>query len=299
MNETESSTILLIPWISLAITAIINISGLTINIFLLSLFIKSPYLHTLENSFVINLFVSDIYLGFYTLGHAVFLAIPFEDKEFQKQLCLGISMVNTFVYGIQFNALFWLTLDRFVKVVYPFTYERIFSKRNLIIILTIPYIIYSLQTLATWKVFQWDTGHFCIFFHTNATKVLISVYVAIFCGMVPILGMNLKILMVARRQHREIMTQARPVASQETRATNSTNIGKVLGILTLFTFVTYIPSWFITGLIIAGVQIRDLVFDGLAFSSLLLWNANALVDGLAFLFGRKDIKETAWKFLKS
>ena len=299
MNETESSTVLLIPWISLAITAIINISGLTINIFLLSLFIKSPNLRTLENSFVINLIVCDIYLGFHTLGYAVFLVIPFEDKVFQKQLCLGISMVNTFVYSVQFNALSWLTLDRFMKVVYPFTYERIFSKRNIIIMITIPYTIYSLQTLATWKAFQWDTGHFCSLFHTSATKDLISYYIATFCGMVPILGMNLKILMVARRQHREIMAQARPVASQETRATNSTNIGKVLGILTLFTFVTYIPSWFITGLIIAGVQIRDLVFDGLAFSTLLLWNSNALVDGLALLFGRKDIKETAWKFLKA
>ena len=109
MNETESSTILLIPWISLAITAIINISGLTINIFLLSLFIKSPNLRTLENSFVINLIACDIYLGFHSLGYAVFLAIPFEDKEFQKQLCLGISMVNTFAYSVQFNALFWLT----------------------------------------------------------------------------------------------------------------------------------------------------------------------------------------------
>ena len=186
-----------------------------------------------------------------------------------------------------------------MKVVYPFTYERIFSKRNIIIVLTISYTIYSLQTLATWKVFQWDTGHFCNLYHTSATKDLISYYITMFCGMVPILGMNLKIVMVARRQCREIMAQARPVASQETQATNSRNIGKVLGILTLFTFVTYIPSWFIIGLIIAGVQIRDLVFDGLAFSSLLLWNANALVDGLAFLFCRKDIKETAWKFLKA
>ena len=105
--------------------------------------------------------------------------------------------------------------------------------------------------------------------------------------------------MVARRQHRAIISQARPTTSEETQSSSIRNIGKILGILTLFTFITYIPSWGYTALLIAGVEISKPVSDSLAFASVILWNCNPLVDSFTFLLCRKDIKVCAFRLLKS
>ena len=114
-----------------------------------------------------------------------------------------------------------------------------------------------------------------------------------------IFGFNLKILMVAKCQRNEIMVQARPAASGETKATNTRHIVKILGILTLFTFVTYIPTWVSMVLFILDAPIKTSLSDGLAFVSMLLWVLNPLADALAFLLCKKDIKSCALKLIKS
>ena len=89
-----------------------------------------------------------------------------------------------------------------------------------------------------------------------------------------------------------------PSAPQAEQRENSRSVGKILGILTLFTFVTYIPAWLLSAFIIADVNIGESVFDTLAFAALLLWNSGPLVDALAFLLCRKDVKNSALKICK-
>ena len=113
-----------------------------------------------------------------------------------------------------------------------------------------------------------------------------------------ICGLNMKILIVARRQHRKVKAQARHGASEETTATKARNIGKILGIVTLFTFVTYIPSWVYIALLILDIPIESSLSDGLAFVSMVLWASNPLVDTLTLLLCRKDIKSCARKLLR-
>ena len=97
---------------------------------------------------------------------------------------------------------------------------------------------------------------------------MIVSFLFLFSVIMAIFGFNLKIL-----QHREIRAQARLAVSDETKATNIRNIGKVLGILTLFTFVTCIPYWVNTALLILDVSlpIKTSLSDGLLFASMVLW----------------------------
>ena len=297
MNETVAYSSGLAPLISLVVVLVITLSGLALNIFLLAVLIRSPSLHTLENSFVAHLAGSDFFLGIIAIGHSIFLNFSFEDKNYEKQLCLGLHALRIYISSVQIFNFWWLTFYRFLKVCYPFTHDRFCTKRNVILSIILTHSVSIMATVMGRVNSDWNVEHYCIMFYigTADNKIVFSLIVV--CILMTIFGLNLKILMVARRQRREIMVQARSTTSEETQSTNTRNIGKVLGILTLFTFVTYIPSWSYTTLLIAGVEISKPVSDSLAFASTILWNCNPLVDSFTFLLCRRDIKTCAFRLL--
>ena len=299
MNVSAALHMDLAPLISLVATSVITVFGVPLNIFLLVIFIKSATLHTLESSFVANLIVADIFLGVHALVGSIIRSLSFEDKNYEKLLCLGIHIVNVYISSAQLYALCFLTFDRFMKVVYPFRHSRLCTKRNIILVITISHASSVLTAASTGWNFHWDGVHYCIMYYLTTDDILIVYVIFIFCILMAIFGLNLKILLVARRQHKEIMVQSRPTASEEAKATNTRNIGKILGILTLFTFVTYIPTWAYITLLVLDVPIKTSLSDGLAFTSMILWKLNPLVDTLAFLLCRKDIKSCALKLLKA
>ena len=298
MNETEVFRAQLAPLISLVATSVITIVGLPLNIFLLIVFIKSATLHTLENSFLANLIIADLFLGISDLIHAIVYNLSFEDKTYERYLCLGNHVVNVCISSLQLYALCLLSFDRFMKVIYPFSHNRFCTKRNIIFAFITTYVLSVWVGVSSGLDFQWDGEHYCTIYYVNTNVMLITSFLFLFCVIMAIFGFNMKILMVARRQNREIMAQARHGASEEITATNARNIGKVLGIVTLFTFVTYIPSWVYTALLILDIPVENSLSNGLAFVSMVLWTSNPLVDTLTFLLCRKDIKSCAWKLLR-
>ena len=295
MNDTKSSDDL-VPLISLIVATVICIPGLVSNIFLLVVFIKSKKLHNLDNSFLINLAVFDLQFGLGSYGYIVFSNVSFEDKDYENQLCMIMYIVTGFLFTAQLTALVWFTVDRFVKIVHPFTYNRICSRRNVIIILTLSHVLLPIQVVTSIDAYQWDGEHYCLYYYITPSETLMSFCTVMFCVLLFLLGLNLRILMVARRQSRQIQAQPQ---FENAQAANTKSIGKVIAILTLFTFLGYIPSLFYAGLFAAGVEITDAVADGLAFGSLILWTSSCLMDALTFLLCRKDVKECALQFLNA
>ena len=298
MNETGGFHVSLAPLISLISTSVITLLGLPLNIFLLIVFVKSATLHNLENSFVANLIIADLFLGISALGNAVFQNIPFADKQIKRMLCQGIHSVNMYINAVQLYAFCLLTFDRFLKVVYPFTHNRLSTKRNIILVIVMTYTFALLIGISSGLNFEWDEEHYCLMFYLTSADIMLVSGLFLFCIILAIFGLNMKILMVARRQRMVIMAQARHGASEETTTTNARNIGKILGIVTLFTFVTYIPSWVYIALLILNIPIENSLSDGLAFVSMVLWVLNPLVDTLTFLLCRKDIKSCVQKLLR-
>ena len=130
MNETASSPSNLAPLISLVVVLIITISGSALSMVLLVVIIRSTSLHTLDTSFVAHLAVVDFFLGIDATGHAIFLNFSFEDKNYERRLCLGLHTVAMYIFSAQITALWWLTFDRFLKVCYPFTHDRFCTKNK-------------------------------------------------------------------------------------------------------------------------------------------------------------------------
>ena len=130
LNNSKSSLVDLAPLISLVAVLGINIPSLVLDIFLLVVFIVSTSLQTLDNSFVINLVVSDLLFGFSCLGYSILLNLLPEDKDYANQVCMVIYIVSGYLITAQIVALVWLTLDRFMKIVYPFTYNKICNKKK-------------------------------------------------------------------------------------------------------------------------------------------------------------------------
>ena len=295
MNDTKSSDDLASLILLIAVT-VINIPGLVLDIFLLVVFIKSKRLQTLDNSFLINLAVCDFLFGLSCFGYVVFLNVSFKDKEYENQLCMIMHIATGYLSVAQLTALVLFTVDRFVKIVHPFTYNRICSRRNVILLLTLSHVLLPVLVVTSIHAYQWDGEHYCLYFYLSQIENLMYFCIIMFCVLLFRLGLNLKILMVARRQSRQI--QAQPQL-ENAQAANTKSIGKVIVILTLFTFVAYIPSWFYAGLFAAGVEITDAVADSLAFGTVTLWSSSYLVDVLAFLLCRKDVKECTLQFLKA
>ena len=240
MNDTKPSDDLA-PLISVIAVTVINIPGLLLDIFLLVVFAKSKRLQTLDNSFLINLAVFDLLFGLSCFGYVVFLNVSFKDKEYENQLCMIMHIATGYLSVAQLTALVLFTVDRFVKIVHPFTYNRICSKRNVILILTLPHVLIPVQVVTSIHAYQWDGEHYCLYFYLSPRENLMYFCIIMFCVLLFLLGLNLKILMVARRQSRQIQAQPQPQL-ENAQAANTKSIGKVIAILTLFTFVAYIPS---------------------------------------------------------
>ena len=272
LNNSKSSSVDLAPLISLVAVLEINLSSLVLDIFLLVVFIVSASLQTLDNSFVINLVVSDLLFGFGCLGYSILLNLFPEDKDYATQACMVTYIVTGYLITAQIAALVWLTLDRFMKIVYPFTYNRICNKRNVVLILTLQHILLPpAQVIATMRIYQWDGEHYCVYYYISSTESLMCLCALMLCLLLCLLCLNVKILLVARHQQRAITAQA--VSSETMQAPDTKSIGKVLAILTLFSFVLYIPCLLYGGLLVAGVQISETISDVVAFGTISLWNS--------------------------
>ena len=301
MNATESSTDTLAPVVSLVVATIITVPGLSLSIFLMIVLLKSRNLHTLENFLLVHLITFDFVNGVDFFGYVIFLNVRFNDKDYERLSCFIIHVVTTGLNSAQFLATCTFTVDRFIKIVYPFTYNKICTKKNLITLVAVCHSYTLLQLIGTVKLFEWDGQDLCLFYFLSPKAPLAVMYGLMLIAIGILLAMNLKIVLVARRQRREIMVQSSATEQTQTSASsdNSKNTGQVLGILTLFTFVTYLPAWMFSALVIAGVDTDAAAFRILAFIALILWNCNTLVDSLAFLFCRKDVKCCAFQIWRS
>ena len=165
MNETAAFLSNLAPLISQVVVLMITISGSALSIFLLVVLIRSPSLHTLDSSFVAHLAVVDFSLGIGASGHAIFLNFSFEDKSYERRLCLGLNAVAMYIYSAQIIALWWLTFDRFLKVCYPFTHNSFCTKRNVILTIIFTHSIAIITTVIAIVDFDWNSEHYCIMFY--------------------------------------------------------------------------------------------------------------------------------------
>lgn len=99
---------------------------------------RTESLRTLANIYVISLAIADLVvgLGFSMLG--IFMLPPYKDKYFDNNINICVFMQGILI-GTIITSGFHMTLisfDRYIYITRPYSYQRIFTKRNIILFLT-------------------------------------------------------------------------------------------------------------------------------------------------------------------
>ena len=144
-----------------------------------------------KTAFAVNLIITDLVLEIDAIGYTTFQNISFEDKNYET------NSVNMYISSTQFFAFCMLTFERFLKVVYPFTHNRLCTKRKIILVIIVS------TGVTSGLSFHWDGEHYCIVYYLSTADSMIVSFLVLFCVIMAIFGLNLKILMVARRQRRK------------------------------------------------------------------------------------------------
>ena len=245
---------------------------------------------------MVHLIGFDLAFTVTAFGFVLFWYLPLTTPE-RITGCLCLMILMTYLSAGQLLALVAMAMDRYIKIVHPFAHNRICTKRYVCWIILAIHLTSVVAAVAFGVCFTWNPNDTCYYQYTSLQFVLIIYQVLVFIGLLLILAFNVKILLVSKQQQRQIQVQARPSSVTISSAINR-SFNKVLGSLTLFTFIIYLPNWALFATSAAGVNIRTPMFDFVTAAVALLWNLGLLFDPLMFLLCRKDIKAFAVKLLK-
>ena len=210
--------------------------------------------------------------------------------RFQK---LVTPPLMTYLPTGQLLALVAMATDRYIKIVHPFIHSRICTKRYVCWIILAIHLLSAMAAVTFGLCFSWNPNDTCFFQYAFPKFTLLIYQVLVFILLLLVLALNVKILVVSKQQQRQIQVQTRSPSSAMNRSFN-----KVLGSLTLFTFIIYLPNMALFATPAAGVNIKTPMFDFVRAAVALLWNLGLLFDPLMFLLCRKDIRACAIKLLK-
>ena len=274
---------------------------LFLNIVLLFTIKSNRILQTLDNAFIVNLSVCDLMNGLAGIGNLILWNMPSLNKEMFRDLCLGVMILVNYVVMSEFAALFIFTVDRFLKITYPFKHDIICTNLRFIFLIVFIHSVSALATFCFSLTFEWDVTKECNYFNVFPQSVVIFVNTCIFISLSSMLVMNMKILFTSKRQARQINVQlvsVRPTGNSNPEPeVKSVHVGKILGVLSLFTFVAFVPYWVYLGIQLAGVKLSDYTQILLHNMGLYLWLMGPILNPLAFMMGKSDINACARQML--
>ena len=291
-QAAESAT-----WIAATIIVVLNASAMLLNTFLLFLVFKSRSLRTMENSFMVNIVAFDLacsvtFIGFISYWY-LYLTIPQRIKA-----CFCIMTLFTYITTGQLASLLAMAIDRYIKIVHPFTHIKICTKIYVFWILLVVHLVSAAGTVGLGLQFTWDPKDAYFFTYTFSQSALTVYQLTVLACLLAILIFNVKILIVSKQQKKQIHVATRSSTVYSSSSINRSQ-SKILGSLTLFTFITYVPNWILLALsaAVAGVTVKTPAHDFITITAALLWNIGLLFDSLMFLLCRKDIKVCASNLL--
>ena len=283
-------------WIVATFAGVIQTGAVFLNILLMYVFVKSKNLHTLENSFLVNLVGFDLACALTSAGFLIYRFLSLMVPE-RITACFCLMILLVCVATGQFMAFLAMALDRYIKIVHPFTHSRICTKKYICLLLLSVHLVAVGATVAFTMHFTWDPKDACSYQYTFPTFIFIIYQLVVLTGLMVILLFNVKILLISKEHQKHIQVQTRS-SSMIASSSISRSTKKVLGSLTLFTFITYLPNYALLVISAAGFNIRTPAFDFVTEIAAFLWNLGLLFDPLVFMLCRKDIKDCTTNLLK-
>ena len=213
-------------------------------------------------------------------------------------ICHSFVLIEYWITSGQFMAFIMFFSDKAMKILKPFLHERIFRKRTVLLMLIInqisPLIFVALINL----FYRWDPSTDCTPPNTFPKTVRIVVFTSIMVICSVLLIINIKILHVIHQHKKQIMVQTAVDQQNTEQQKNTRMVVKILSITSLFSFLSYLPqSITILANSIDKTFLSELVTT-LMHIGQIVWMLNYIVDPIAVIAFRTDIRRAARNVLQ-
>jgi hypothetical protein len=270
-----------------------------LNTFLLAVIGRNKPLHTQDNLFLVNLFVSDLNTGICSIGYIVFLNTKTTDICFIHHTCLVVCIFGSFFTVISAEALLIVTAEKYMKICHPFIHMRVFSKKlTTVRILLSIYMLALVSSLIAIPFFVWDIKYPCNVILAFKMNVAVGGQLVMLIFLAIMTFLNVKIYLTARRQQRQIQVEASSIRNDAngrgSEKKGNVQQAKILALLILFVYVTYVPGSLLT------IPAQRLMVDGQTFDAdailqvvYILTLLSSLANPVTFLCSHTQIKRAA------
>ena len=271
------------------LTSVFSAAAVLLNGFLIIVITKNKSLQLLENTFLVNLAAGDILMGVCGFSCTVIWNLSNQPVA----ACISLVCVCSYATGITLLFFSVMTLEKYVRILYPFHYIRLCTKRNVLLITVFVHIASIGLIGMCILLFQGNNATLCSVYteFRNIDQLFIASLISTVIVIVAVA--NTKILYVSWKKRNDVQD-----FNEAIPARNRIRGVKVLAVLVMFMFVLYIPSWTVIMLKVLYELPQD-TLDKFELCAALLWFLTPVADGVAFLFCRQDIRKCAWKLIRS
>lgn len=230
-------------WMINVLTAVLTVLALGLNVLALVSILKFFYHFCASCRFVINLLLTDLLFSIVVLCRLVLSLVP--EVAHSRALCVGFfSAMMCTGSTVQLSLLLAL-LDNFVTIVFPFRYRSILTRRTAHVTIAVIwfYSVGVMVVLPNLSVFNnWRSSSACRF--SQVISKSFRTFLAVQLGVVTLalVGLYVRVLVVAVRHHRHMMQQGDHLSEEEKdRIRDRRSHVQCKGLLVLCFFICWLP----------------------------------------------------------
>ena len=247
-------------------------------------------LQKLENAILVNLTTADLMSSLLGYGYLIL----WNSGKYGDTTCMCLLAATSYQVPVTIMSLSVMTIDKYVKIFYPFQYLRYSTKCNITLTICTIHIVCICGSIGTMFSYKKDSNTLCIAFRKFDKFLLLAISVFLIILTFLLALMNLKILYMSWKKRNGVQAIEQ---HQQNPQRQSIRGVKVLAVLLMFLFVLYIPGC-IQFVIASMYDIPAYMDDRFVVVSITTWQLAHTCDGIAFLLCRRDIRSAARKMLK-
>ncbi|XP_018416544.1 PREDICTED: adenosine receptor A2b [Nanorana parkeri] len=296
------------PYIALeVIIAVLSIVG---NVLVCWAVAINSTLKNATNYFLVSLAVADIAVGLLAIPFAITISIGFE-TDFHSCLffaCFVLVLTQSSIFS-----LLAVAIDRYLAIKIPLRYKSLVTgkrARAVIAVFWILSFVMGLTPLMGWNCMEGDCGSNETISGRNRTvsclfeKVVTMTYMVYFnffgCVLLPLLimlGIYIKIFMVARKQLRQIELKCVGADTSRTTLQKEVNAAKSLSIIVgLFAFC-WLPIHILNCITLFDPEFHKRKPEWVMNVAIILSHANSVVNPIIYAYKIRDFRYTFRKII--
>ncbi|XP_063811936.1 adenosine receptor A2b [Pseudophryne corroboree] len=294
----------------IAVEVIIAVLSIVGNVLVCWAVAINSTLKNATNYFLVSLAVADIAVGLLAIPFAITISIGLK-TDFHSCLffaCFVLVLTQSSIFS-----LLAVAIDRYLAIKIPLRYKSLVTGKRARTIIAVFWILsfgIGLTPLMGWNCFDRDCGTNDSISSQNRTvsclfeKVVTMTYMVYFnffgCVLLPLLimlGIYIKIFMVARKQLRQIELKCVGADNSMTTLQKEVNAAKSLAIIVgLFAFC-WLPIHILNCITLFDPEFHKKKPEWVMYMAIILSHANSVVNPIIYAYKIRDFRYTFHKII--